>query len=601
MQNLITDDLELLLAVLPPHLVSTLVNHPQYDELIEVIMDLGRPPEARFPEGEVILSERLITNEDITYVTDRVGEFGDDNRAGIECTLHRISAIRNRRGTIIGLTCRVGRAVFGSVELIRDVIELGRSLLILGRPGVGKTTMLRDIARVLADDMDKRVVVVDTSNEIAGDGDIPHPGIGHARRMQVAHTAEQHAVMIEAVENHMPQVIVIDEIGTELEAQAARTIAERGVQLVGTAHGNTLDNLLLNPTLSDLVGGIGSVTLGDEEARRRGTQKTVLERKSPPTFDVVVEQQERNRILIHLDVAGTVDALLRGESPTAEDRVLEDTQLRRATCVFDSQRPELAARVQSSREFGSGDRRERYTPTPLSAKRAERHITTINASSSSPAPSAKLVPLASGSSNATALVEVEEPVAIVQPRNVDGIMRVFLAGLDQSRVEDVAEEFGVKVAFVSSDIEADVFMMHRSRYPRHSNLKNKSPDIPMVLLKSRSRDNMRTAFARIFGLSLPVSEEEEMPRTASFHPAWRPEDMGRKKHGQQSHIKVTHAMQEAEDAIHHILSGYRRSIELSPQNSQIRRIQHQLAQRYNVRSRSYGEEPNRKVCVFPAS
>jgi len=241
-----------------------------------------------------------------------VGAFGKDNRAGIERTLHRISAIRNRQGEVIGLTCRVGRAVFGTVDIVRDVIEQGKSILLLGRPGVGKTTLLREAARVLADEFKKRVVIVDTSNEIAGDGDIPHPGIGGARRMQVAVPDLQHAVMIEAVENHMPEVIVIDEIGTEAEALAARTIAERGVQLIATAHGNTLDNLLQNPTLADLTGGIQAVTLSDEEARRRGTQKTVLERKAPPTFDVIIEIQNKDRLAVHHDVASVVDRFLRG-------------------------------------------------------------------------------------------------------------------------------------------------------------------------------------------------------------------------------------------------------------------------------------------------
>ena len=278
-------------------------------------MDLGRRPEARFGGGgEEVLLEREISPEDIQYVVDHVGSFGDDNRAGIERTLHRISAIRNRSGKVVGLTCRVGRAVFGTIEIIDDLVESGSSILIMGRPGVGKTTMLREVARVLADDLDKRVVIVDTSNEIAGDGDIPHPGIGRARRMQVRTPDLQHAVMIEAVENHMPEVIVIDEIGTELEAHAARTIAERGVQLIGTAHGNNLDNLMLNPTLSDLIGGIQTVTLGDDEARRRRTQKSVLERKAPPTFDVVVEIQDRDRVAVHADVAETVDALLRGDA-----------------------------------------------------------------------------------------------------------------------------------------------------------------------------------------------------------------------------------------------------------------------------------------------
>jgi stage III sporulation protein SpoIIIAA len=317
----ITDDLEALLFALPPEIVDRIHSLPADRELIEVVMDLGRPPEARFGGGgEEVLLDREVNEADIGYVVDHIGSFGDDNRAGIERTLHRISAIRNRSGKIVGLTCRIGRAVFGTIEIIGDLVESGRSILIMGRPGIGKTTMLREAARVLADDVDKRVVVVDTSNEIAGDGDIPHPGIGRARRMQVPTPALQHAVMIEAVENHMPEVIVIDEIGTELEAAAARTIAERGVQLIGTAHGNNLDNLMLNPTLSDLIGGIQSVTLGDEEARRRRTQKSVLERKAPPTFDVVVEIQDRERVSVHDDVGETVDALLRGDPLAPELR-----------------------------------------------------------------------------------------------------------------------------------------------------------------------------------------------------------------------------------------------------------------------------------------
>jgi len=282
----ITDDLEALLSVLPQDITGKVSALNDSDNLLEVIMDLGRHPTARFVGREVVLVAREITAADLAYVTDRIGEFDADNRAGLERTLHRISAIRNRRGHIVGLTCRVGRAVYGTIDIIEDLIKSGQSILILGRPGVGKTTMLREAARILA--QKHRVVIVDTSNEIGGDGDVPHPAVGQARRMQVPKPSLQHEVMIEAVENHNPEVIVIDEIGRELEALAARTIAERGVQLIGTAHGNGLENLLLNPTLSDLVGGIESVTLSDDEARRRGTQKTVLERRSPPTFTVMV-------------------------------------------------------------------------------------------------------------------------------------------------------------------------------------------------------------------------------------------------------------------------------------------------------------------------
>src|SRR5215470_17653810 len=318
--DVVTDDLDQLLEVLPPHICDPLQALQDRRDLLEVVLDLGREPEARMPGREVLLSTHSVREEDIDYVVQRIGAFGDDNRAGIERTLHRISAIRNREGRIVGITCRVGRAVFGTVAIIRDIVESGRSILMMGRPGVGKTTLLREAARVLADDLAKRVMIVDTSNEIGGDGDIPHPAVGRARRMQVPTPSMQHAVMIEAVENHMPEVIVIDEIGTELEAAAARTIAERGVQLVATAHGNSLGNLLMNPTLSDLVGGIQTVTLGDEEARRRHTQKSILERKAPPTFDVIVEIQSWDRVAVHESVAETVDTLLRGYPTPAEVR-----------------------------------------------------------------------------------------------------------------------------------------------------------------------------------------------------------------------------------------------------------------------------------------
>ena len=313
------DDIHLLVATLPGELHGALHRLP-LEQLIEVVMDLGRYPEARFPDRVVRLAEKPVTHGDLSHVLALLGEFSDDNRAGIERTLHRISCIRNRKGQVIGLTLRVGRAVYGTIELLRDLIGTGGNILMLGRPGVGKTTKLREMARVLADDLGKRVIVIDTSNEIAGDGDIPHPGIGGARRMQVPKVAQQHAVMIEAVENHMPEVIIVDEIGTEAEAAAARTIAERGVQLIGTAHGNTLENLIMNPTLSDLVGGVQTVTLGDDEARRRGTTKTVNERKSPPTFDILVELASRNEVLVHKDTAGAVDTILRGYQPRGERR-----------------------------------------------------------------------------------------------------------------------------------------------------------------------------------------------------------------------------------------------------------------------------------------
>ena len=328
----ITDDMDALLGILPVDVAEAIRSAGGADGLLEVVLDLGRPPETRYLHRELTLRPREVTADDIDHVVARVSDFGDDNRAGIERTLHRISAIRNRKGRIVGLTCRVGRAVFGTTDIVKDIVQSGKSVLLLGRPGVGKTTMLREVARVLSET--KRVVIVDTSNEIGGDGDIPHPAIGRARRMQVITPSLQHEVMIEAVENHMPEVIVIDEIGRELEALAARTIAERGVQLVGTAHGKTLDNLMMNPTLADLVGGIQSVTLSDEEARRRGTQKSVLERKAPPTFQVLIEIQNWQHLAIHHDVAKAVDAVLRGRNLPAEIRYRDEhgeTQVEMAT------------------------------------------------------------------------------------------------------------------------------------------------------------------------------------------------------------------------------------------------------------------------------
>ncbi len=316
--GVIVDDLDVLMEVLPRDVRAVLDATGRRDDLLEVILDLGRVPTARYTDGEIVLRDTEVVRGEIDYVVEGVGDFDADNRAGIARTLHRISAIRNRQGDVVGLTCRVGRAVYGTIDILEDLINSGKSVLLLGRPAVGKTTMLREAARVLA--RKKRVVIVDTSNEIGGDGDIPHPAVGRARRMQVATPTLQHEVMIEAVENHNPEVIVIDEIGRELEAMAARTIAERGVQLIATAHGNTMDNLLMNPTLSDLLGGIESVTLSDEEARRRGTQKTVLERRAPPTFDILVELQDRQKVLVHEDVLESVDSLLRGRTPITELR-----------------------------------------------------------------------------------------------------------------------------------------------------------------------------------------------------------------------------------------------------------------------------------------
>jgi len=380
----ITDDLDTLIDVLPTRICEAVRARTNNYALLEIVLDLGRVPEARYPHEEAILSDQEVTQEDIDYVLDRIGEFTSDNRAGIERTLHRISCMRNRKRRIVGLTCRVGRAVFGTIRIIEDLVRTEKSVLLLGRPGVGKTTMLREVARFMADDLNKRVIVVDTSNEIAGDGDIPHPGIGSARRMQVPSPELQHAVMIEAVENHMPEVIIIDEIGTDLEAAAARTIAERGVTLIATAHGNSLENLIMNPTLSDLVGGIESVTLSDEEARRRGTQKAILERRAPPTFDILVEIQSFNQVAVHNNVAETVDSILRGyEVPPevrelaaeGEMKVLRGNGTRHASDRGGETRADLAYVAGASNPAGQGPTRERRVyPFGVSRQRLQQAI-----------------------------------------------------------------------------------------------------------------------------------------------------------------------------------------------------------------------------------
>jgi stage III sporulation protein SpoIIIAA len=701
------DDLDALLGALPPEIVAAIHALPNQTSLIEVVLDLGRVPEARFPDSEVTLLDREVTEADIALVVEKIGSFGDDNRAGIERTLHRISAIRNRAGKIVGLTCRIGRAVYGTIEIIGDFVESGKSILIMGRPGIGKTTMLREAARVLADDLGKRVVVVDTSNEIAGDGDIPHPAIGKARRMQVRTPSLQHEVMIEAVENHMPQVIVIDEIGTELEALAARTIAERGVQLIGTAHGNNLDNLMLNPTLSDLIGGIQSVTLGDEEARRRRTQKSVLERKAPPTFDVIVEIQDRERVMVHADVGETIDAMLRGDPVAPELRWKDEGGVHRS-----QSRPRPSPREQLGRErfaglvgAGSGWRQEpgwrgdtsyrsatwegdrgaptrppafrpgasggwreprggrtsagadsgrtmpgerianrddrgpvggksadsgppggvppdggatSARPSPRSASRfaitdapfvageiadrgpLERAGTSVAAAASLAAAEARELDRhrewrdqasraleafkaeeGTGPVNAADLVADDEALAdraIAAARDEDGpalhvehgilpTLRVFPFGISRKRLELAIRELQLPVIVARDIDEADVVMTLRSEY------RQKGPTIrdaesralPVYVLKANTTIQMQASLTSVFSLEVD-------PRQA--------------------------ALLETEEAIGMVVRESQ-AVELAPQSAYIRRLQHQMAERANLVSRSRGREPYRRVRLYP--
>ena len=466
-QRRITDDLHALMNVLPGPICEALAAADRADELLEVILDLGRAPTARFTDREIVLLEAEVGHAEIDFVVSRIGEFDADNRAGMERTLHRISAIRNRRGHIVGLTCRVGRAVYGTIDIIQDVIESGKSLLLLGRPGIGKTTMLREAARVLADK--KRVVIVDTSNEIGGDCDIAHPAVGLARRMQVPAPSLQHEVMIEAVENHNPEVIVIDEIGRELEAAAARTIAERGVQLIGTAHGNTLDNLLLNPTLADLVGGVEAVTLSDEEARRRGTQKTVLERRAPPTFDVLIEIQARERLAMHPDVALAVDAFLRGRSLTPELRFRDERgEIRiEAPPVSPARRTLRGGRVDGRRqpEAGADMGRPTVSGAPAGSERQ---------------PGSPLTPI-----------------------------RVYAYGVARNRLEQAARRLRVPAVVVDDASEAQAMVTLKAYYRRRQKTISdaEGAGLPIYVLRANTVSQMESFLSDLFDLNAPPTAD----------------------------------------------------------------------------------------------
>ena len=498
-------DLDRFLTVLPDRIRQWLETHDQLGELKEVVIDLGRPVDARFVHSREIMDGTPALHADIVYVTSRIHEFDRDNRSGIEQTLHRISAIRNRRGEIIGLTCRVGRAVYGTLEIVRDVIESGFNIRMLGPPGVGKTTKLREVARVLSDEFDKRVIVVDTNNEIGGGGDIPHPAIGGARRMQVPNDRAQSQVMIEAVENHNPEVVVVDEIGTEAEAAAARTIAERGVQLIATAHGNDLENLMSNPTLSDLVGGIQAVVLSDEEAKRRGTQKTVLERQAPPTFDIMVEIQGINQLAIHHDVAETVDSILVGRPITAEVR-----------------------------EFDAGGE-------IVTGEKA-------------------LAPGRALAEEATDPLEAELRRTETRSR----VLRVLPVGVSREHLEQALREWRVPATITHDPDEADVVIaLERAaelgRVP--------SDQMATVTVRGNTYDQIEEA----------VKELSAERKTA----------------------REEFALREAAEAIEKVLAEAE-PVELLPQNAYIRRLQRELIARRNLKSKTVGEEPRRRVKVLGA-
>jgi stage III sporulation protein SpoIIIAA len=577
----ITDDLQKLLDILPQDLRQILENHPQRDSLVEVVLDLGRRPEARFPNQAEYLSEIPVTQEQIDDCVERVGIFGGDNRAGIEKTLHRISAIRNRTGKIIGLTCRVGRAIFGTIGMIRDLVETGKSILMLGRPGVGKTTALREIARVLADDLHKRVVIIDTSNEIAGDGDVAHPAIGRARRMQVAHPELQHQVMIEAVENHMPEVIVIDEISTELEALAARTIAERGVQLIGTAHGNQIENLIKNPTLSDLVGGIQAVTLGDDEARRRGSQKTVLERKAPPTFEIAVEMLERQSWVVHENVADTIDNLLRGRQASPQTRSVDDqgkVAITRQLAAVNGRGGHLAVAEDSS-----------LTTRPSNGWRSSGQMIALP---QLPVERERLTGrsefdrLLDESFNYSENIDFVDATRQAGPNGEDLPLHVYPYGVSRHQLEQVISVLTLPVVLTKDIDGADAILALRSHVKNHVKLRQmaKARHVPIHVIKSSTIPQITRGLRRLLHIDDPeLADDHELQ--LFLHNASDDE---------------MDALEEARLAVEQIVIPKGQPVELLPRSSQVRKMQHELIEHYRLKSHSFGEEPNRRLRIYPA-
>ena len=571
----ITDDLNKLLEILPQPVRDKIQAHPQQEKVVEIVMDLGRIPEARFQDRVSYLGDTPISKEDLRYCVERVGIFSGDNRAGIERTLHRISAMRNRTGEIIGLTCRVGRAVFGTIVSIRDLIETGRSILLLGRPGVGKTTALREIARVLADDFNKRVVIIDTSNEIAGDGDIPHPAIGRARRMQVARPELQHQVMIEAVENHMPEVIVIDEIGTELEALAARTIAERGVQLVGTAHGNRLENLIKNPTLSDLVGGIQAVTLGDEEARRRGSQKTVLERKAPPTFEIGVEMQDRQSWVVHEDVATTIDYLLRGKEPVSQLRTVDEN----GEVTITQQTPR-----QTNNISRSGTSLVEAPAKPGGWRASGRMTPLAPLASPDPGTNSDFETMLANSWNQPE--EFSDKIRTPGPNGEDWPIYIYPYGIGRAQIEQVIEIMNLPVVLTKDMNDADATLALRSHVKNHSKLRQiaKARQIPIHAIKSSTIPQITRALRRILNMDDPKT----------------PEAADLRLFVQDGNDDEIEALEEARLAVEQIVIPKGQPVELLPRSPKVRKMQHELVEHYRLQSDSFGEEPNRRLRIYPA-
>nr|YP_009397051.1 hypothetical protein [Spyridia filamentosa]ARW66237.1 hypothetical protein [Spyridia filamentosa] len=570
---LIADDLDKLLEILPDFVRQPLESHDSRKFLIEIVMDLGRRPEARFPAGPEYLSTKLISWYDLDYCMKKIGNFSGDNRSGIECTLHRISSIKNRKGNIIGLTCRVGRAIFGTISIIRDLLETNNSILLLGKPGVGKTTAIREIARVLADEMEKRVVIIDTSNEIAGDGDIPHPAIGRARRMQVARPELQHQVMIEAVENHMPQVIIIDEIGTELESLAARTIAERGVQLVGTAHGNSLENLIKNPILSDLLGGIQYVTLGDDEAKRRGSQKSVLERKASPAFQVAIEIHERNSWIIHEKVDQIVDLILQN-SPV----FLQHRRLNLDGSIFVDCKTSTSANFSSTNRFNDINLNWKNSKYLDVSKLSNFSNNFVNSSKKQMHSKLHI----KNSFNDVVISEKKSQTFSKGPV----IVYVYALNLDQ--IQAAITTFDLPIVITRDILQADIVLVLKSNIKHNVKLRQiaKLRRITIYTIPANTIANILRAFKQILNINANNSSD------AKF------EDLKDNNINIAIYVKNS-ALIEACIAVEKIVIHKKESVELLPRLSILSQLQYNLISLYNVKVHAFERNFRRGLRIYP--